>query len=412
MPFQSEAQHRWARANKPEMARKWTNEMRGGKKASKHQKEHPIKHANLPERVKKSDGYGQVVSRGVRVTGDDIAKGTFTVPAAHVARGGAAGRKQLRAAALQAESSQFLNAKPRRLGLSQQARLPVTKGMFRQSVKPTIARVKPNRSARRIVHAPNEIIGKSEVEVAKFGIGRLKQAGGIARSGWKAGGAQRGGAMGAAAKPRMSLGQSVAAAKSPTMGRISTASQWAGRNPAAAGGIAGAGVTGGILAGNGQRNRNGGGMYPSPYGGFGKRSYDPEAERRFRQGAYATGAGVAGAGLGVSAVRDMRRAGQGVEALRQVPKVRAGQSPRRKTAGSNGRPLNRSAQAAADRGHAADMQRFHALGRIEQAQGKLGKLPKRTLLITPKSGAKALAGLGLLGGSGALLKERHEERWD
>lgn len=87
MPFRSRAQQRFMFAQHPGIAHRWADEMKGGRRAPRAQREHPIKAANLPNRVRK----------------------TWVNPAI----GTASSRRALRAAATAAEESAFRHAKPR-----------------------------------------------------------------------------------------------------------------------------------------------------------------------------------------------------------------------------------------------------------------------------------------------------------
>lgn len=309
--------------------------------------------------------YGSTTTRGTRVFGDDVAKGLGVKPV--LARvNPAAGRGAKRT----------VHGKTQVIGKADPATRIAQYGVkARPNLRRKLAGAEPTGEfASRLKAAQKAQQGP----VAKAGLlGGLKTLGQTARSGFAAGGRQRAGAMGAAAKPRMGLGASVSAAKSPMLGRVSTASQWAGRNPIAAGGMAGGAATAGLLAGNGRRNTPAyGGVLP--YGQFGKRSYDPEAERRFRQGAYATGTGIGGLALGNQARRT----------------ILADTAHTRDLVGRKSGNAKGAAAVAAENARQ---------GRLKSMKG---------VTLSRKGALQAAGGTLLLGGSGALLKNRHEERWD
>lgn len=235
--------------------------------------------------------------------------------------------------------------------------------------------------------------------VAKASLGGfmtgLRNAGQVARGGFKAGLAQSRGITGAAAKPKLGMGASVASARSKPMGMLGRASMTAGKNPMATGAVAGAGLMGGAGALSGSGPRESPSIYTPPtpmYAGFGKRSYDPENERRFRQGAAATGSGAAGLALGAYAAREGRDA-------TRVARRGAAFGPH---AGKlqvieldNGKGNKISAKLVSQRAvHTAD------------------RLKRGGVAITRRGGVAGLGALGALGTSGALVRSRHEERWD
>jgi hypothetical protein len=147
-------------------------------------------------------------------------------------------------------------------------------------------------------------------------------------------------------------------------------------------------------------------------GGVFKRSYDPENERRFRQGAYAAATGIAGVGAlgyGVQGIRQTRGL------IRNLPDLKEQSAPRKapakvKGAGGKFRPLTDAERAAAEATHADAVQRFHSTNQAAQTVRRLKGT--KGMLITPKHGIASLAGLAGLGTAGALARHRHEERWD
>jgi hypothetical protein len=139
----------------------------------------------------------------------------------------------------------------------------------------------------------------------------------------------------------------------------------------------------------GQRKQNS--MY-SPPTPFGKRSYDPEADRRYRQGAAAAATGLGGA-----------------KALH--------------IAGKETRDATRIARRGAAFGpHAGRLQVIElepAVGNkvkaklVSQRAVHVADQLKRGGIATTRRGAVAgVLGIGALGAAGALTRNRHEERWD
>ena len=245
----------------------------------------------------------------------------------------------------------------------------------RLGVQPVLARRVPaaGRGGRRIVTGT---VAKSEI--SKVSLSGIKSLG----SAFKQPKAMASGFKSGLASGRAGRTPLLSSANSGT--RVgANVGQAIGSNPIKSGIIAGGGIGGMAMAGNGQRDKPT--MYappPSPIygmGGFGKRSYDPEGERRFRQGAGAAATGVGALEL----ARRARRTVQADSAHTRDLVGRKGPQPKQ--------PQARQAQEAA------------RLKRLQSIRGTT---------VSRKGALQALGALGLTGASGALIRNRNEERWD
>lgn len=151
---------------------------------------------------------------------------------------------------------------------------------------------------------------------------------------------------------------------------------------------------------------------PSPYGDFspyGKRYYDPENERRYRAGAASAATGIGGAYLLHQGQKEVRRDSRGLSALRNMDEERtnhgakepdyAGLTPDQKA--KKERDFARRAADAGDKNKRGI--------KINAARSAVGG---RSVILRPRSAGKLGGGLALVGASGALLRNRNEERWD
>lgn len=249
----------------------------------------------------------------------------------------------------------------------------VAKGVTRQGVAPVLARVNPNRSARRVVHDPRKVVGKAMPSLKP--LSGLRQPGGMKGIGT--------GLMSGLRQGRAGAGATALSSPASAGGRMGmTAGRAIGANPGKAGLLGGAAGATALTAGNGMNNRYkpqapmmGGGLY----GGFGKRSYDPEGERRFRQGAAAATTGVGALEVGRRAVRTVRQDSAHTRDL----VGRKGSTPK-------------NAQAA-------QLQEKARVARLKSIRGAT---------VSRKAALQGLGALGLTGTSGALLRNRNEPRWD
>lgn len=329
-------------------------------------------------------GYGSV-ARGRRI--EDVEKGTFTIPAAHTAAGGRAGIKQLRAAALDADLKRFQAAKPKPLQ-------PVRVGK-RLGVAPVLARKVPaaGRGGRRVLTGDQvnarRVIGKALNPKSVLGSGMSGLKSGF--GGWK--------------DPAKSVGESVGAQRAHRVGRLAGQGGSIGAaNPGKTGLATGALGTAAVMGGNGQRNPRP--MTPSLYAPptpFGKRTYDPETERNFRLGAGAAATGIAGTALAAGGARQIRRDTRSLKAMdvphaRTVPPPLSPFRPDGKL-----RPDDRSVRAR-------EAERKNA----QASNARRGQMleNKKGARVTRRAGGKVAGGVALLGGSGALLRTRNEDRWD
>lgn len=316
----------------------------------------------------------------------------------------------------------------------------VGKGVLRQSVAPVTARVNPNRSLRRIITGDAEnarrVIGKAAnpkyhkmvPDLWKKGHTKTPPMGDMEFR-YRATGSSGRGALSrklgitepppgqlvgkampnfkplgqALTQPKALLGGLRSGYQAGRTGATSLASpagaggrvgmgvgRAAGANPVKTGAALGAATAGGLTA---TRPRQQQSFAPQPaYGGFGKRAYDPEGERRFRLGAGASATAIGGLGALGYAAREGRDA-------TKIARRGAAFGPH---AGNlqvieleNGTGNKVKAKLVSQRAvHTAD------------------RLKRGGLAITRRGAGAGVAGLGLLGTSGALLRNRNEERWN
>ena len=245
--------------------------------------------------------------------------------------------------------------------------------LVEKGIMPVIARVRPaaGRGGRRVmtgdINGPR-VVGKAFSLSAFKG---LRQPGGMKGT---VGGFKSGLSAGRTGATRLASPASAGARMGMSAGRA------IGANPMATGAVAGAGLTAGVLGGSGQRESPSIYTPPQPlYTPFGKRSYDPEGERRFRQGAYAAGTGIGALELGRRGYKDIKEA---TRLTRGIASHKANHG------------LKGNAAVVSDKAHAR----------------RIALLPKG-VVVTRGGGSKAAGAVALLGTSGALLRNRHEERW-
>lgn len=419
MPFKSKAQQRFMYSQHPEIAGRWSDEMRGGKRASKFQREHPIKHANLPDRVGKSTAWGStkklVIVKPTKLKPqkpigkafgdmDDVWRASVGAAKLRNARNAktvanaAARTEQRRAATV---STNMLNFKATRKNrfpsptrpslLGDQQRYgngsivgkrwagEVEKGALRQSVAPKQARVNPTATMRPripLVARPvsRAVIGKAGLmETARLVPKALK-------GGWKVG---TGGKLKAGLKDTATLNSSR------TLQRVGGASKWAAQNRGAAG--LSAGVVGGSVIGAGLAHRD-----------VEKAHGDPEDSRYYRLGigSAALGAGGAGglayAGRDVKASSKLARSGSafGVHNLKNVTLVSFDNDKLKDAEGKGGRARAEGKILNPRMVHTADRLARHGYG------------------ITRRGALAGAGGLAALGGAAALHQRAHERRYN
>jgi hypothetical protein len=412
MPFKSKAQQRYMYSQHPEIASRWSDEMRGGKRASKSQREHPIKHANLPDRVGKSTSWGStkklVIVKPTKLKpqkpigkafGDmeDVwhaSVGAAKLRNARNARiaGQAAARSEQRRAST--VSTNVLNFKATRKNrfpkpsrpslLGDQQRYgngsivgkrwegEVSKGVLRQSVAPTQARVNPTATMKPripLVAKPvtRAVIGKAGIfETARLVPKALK-------GGWK---------VGTGSKLKAGLKDTATLNSSRTLQRVGGASKWAAQNRGAAG--LSAGVVGGSVIGAGLAHRD-----------VEKAHGDPEDSRYYRLGMGSAALGAGGVGGLEYARRDVKRSTRlarggspmAVQNLKhgKVQLVAFESEPGKKV---TGRILNPKMLATGQR------------------------LARNGYGITRRGAAVGAGGLAALGGAAAMHQRAHERRYN
>ena len=339
---------------------------------------------------------------GMRGSQSVIGKGSFSIPASQVARGGKAGVRQLRGAGREIETSVWNKPKPRvaQMSFAKAGGMGLLSGL---------------RNAGRAARDPKAAFSGLK---GGFNSGR---AGGTASS--------LSGPLSA-----KGFGTSLGVA--------------AGRNPVRTGAIAGATGTAAVLGGNGRRNNSQGGYTPSLYapptpfgkkltpeqnarakanaaargvrrGAYdnmraagkpmgdpvGKRSYDPEGERRFRQGAAATATGAGGLGMLAAGGRQVRNDSK---ALRGLPAMKERFEPPEPAEVDPKTKLAREPQVLEEmRVKRSSAQRHNSNAKVVN-----GLRGKKGYLVRGRSAGLAAGGLGLLGASGALVRNRNEERWN
>lgn len=374
MPFESKAQQRWAYANKPKMAREWTNEMRGGKNASKYRKEHPIKAANLPEKVKKGltpqprfSGNG---GHGKRITEQDALvskRGTLVHGAGQVP-----GRSKLLASAREVESHAFQTVKPKAAKKPQKV-WEIGKG--------------DNKDVRAVLEGDR-----------KYRQGHLMQAGGY---GSAAGAAYKWGTQSGGGSPRGKVFWGLAGA-APVLVAGGKKQVERGRKQ-----------TRGALS---RIRARGGSTDPDAFAKR-ERTYDSELNRQRRQGMYTAGGAAGSAALGVSAARDIRRTGAsgrdayGALSRLRDPRIRlshwnAVQGP---VTPSGEKPKGKGAFGKVPGGASLQPTEQEALERIKDLRSKVPNKDLRRI------GGK-IGGAAALGG-GSLAMYRHSRskanrRWN
>ena len=292
----------------------------------------------------------------------------------------------------------------------------VAKGLTRQSVAPTLARVRPMAGGRgrRILTGDqnsSKIIGKADVEKLFLGGGlpALKAAatGGLSavKTGVKAGSGTATALASPAAKP-LRMAQAVGTKVGQGLGAAQA-------NPMAAG--LGAGAVGGAGLNSLARRKP---TQPAPPPSIAKRRYDPEDERRHTQGVVAGVSGTAGlaslAYAGRQARRDttaMRSGAASVAPYRKPP-----QAPDTTLRDKNGRPHGSTASQVqykqnVEQTHAHAMNAWH--GEQKGRASAAARLKStRGVLVRGRTAAAGAGGLALLGTASALGRRKKESRWD